>query len=304
MSKILQKTFFALGTVNSIYAPQLVDQKCLQNAIKRVMELDDRLSVFKQNSDISQINIAAGKNYVKVHPDTWEMIKTAVHFSEISAGTFDITIRPLVELWGIGKKEKYIPMPKLITKTLCLVNYQDILFDEQEKRIMLRRSGQAIDLGAIAKGYAADEVRRILGENGITNALINLGGTVISLGTPHAIGIQNPLKPTGMSMGRLEIKDLAVVTSGSYEKFFVQDEKIYHHILDPRTGNPANSGLQSITLIGKSAMELDALSTAIFILGIEKGRFLAERYRAEAIFVTQAQDVLTTPGLKNSFSLV
>lgn len=269
MNKFFTKTFKALGTVNSISAPADSSIGAIREAEKRVLELDDRLSVFKEDSEISGINRAAGKEYVKVHPDTFDLLQASVHFAELSKGTFDISARPIVELWGIGKKGNRIPAPREIAGVKPLVNFRDIVLDEKSNSVMLRRPGQALDLGGIAKGYAADEVRRILSEGGIKDAVINLGGTVIAMGTPRTIGIQDPRKDTGIPMGRLRISDLALVTSGSYEKYLIRDGVRYHHIIDPRTGFPAQSGLFGVTLIGQSAMVLDALSTAVFIQGME-----------------------------------
>ena len=224
--------------------------------------------------------------------------------SELADGVFDITARPLVALWGIGKKGEFIPNPQEVEQARALVNYRDVLIREDSGTMMLRRSQQAIDLGGIAKGYAADEVRRILFMHGISDALINLGGTVITMGRPREVGIQHPWKPTGMPLGKIRVKDRAVVTSGFYEKYFIHDEVRYHHILDPRTGYPSDSGLAGVTLIGNCAAELDALATAVFILGPERGAELAGQCGAESIFILKNGDVLTSPGLKGEFTLL
>ncbi len=169
---------------------------------------------------------------------------------------------------------------------------------------MLKQVGQAVDLGGIAKGYAADEVARILREGGVTNAIVNLGGTVIAMGKSCIVGIQHPDRCTGIPMGRIALHDRAVVTSGDYERYFEVDGERYHHILDPRTGYPAKSGLRSVTVIGGSAMVLDALSTAIFVMGTEKGLPLARRLEAEAILVTGRLDVYCSRALRGGFSLL
>jgi thiamine biosynthesis lipoprotein len=302
--KSVQKIFSALGTLNSISLPDHSGEEAIAAAVERVLELDDRFSVFKSGSEISRVNAAAGKEFVEIHPDTLQVIRTAVQFAGLSDGAFDITCRPLSALWGIGKKGGFIPSAQEISAARKLVNYKDIMIKEQQHAVMLKHPSQSIDLGAIAKGFAADEVRRILEEQGIENALINLGGTVIAMGSPRLIGIQHPLKPTGTPMGKLEVMDMAVVTSGSYEKFFVKDGVTYHHILDPRTGSPADSGLRSVTLIGKSAMELDALTTAVFVQGIEEGMKLVESSQVEAIFINKEQDILLTNGLKHKFTML
>ena len=303
MKQLITKTFKALGTVNTIAVPD----SCLialQKAEQRVWELDDRFSVFKENSEISRINQAAGVDFVKVHADTFDIIKAALHFSKLSVGAFDISARPLVELWGIGRKENQIPLPSEIALRKRLVDFKDIIMDENSGSVMLRRPLQALDLGGIAKGYAADEVRKILADHGCKDALINLGGTVITMGAPRSIGIQDPRKESGVPMGRLRAENCSLVTSGSYEKFFIRDGVRYHHIIDPRTGYPVCSELLGVTLIGSSAMELDALSTAIFILGIPEGQRLLKKSGIEAVFITESFDVFTTPALRDNFTLI
>lgn len=303
MEGLLRKTFRALGTVNTILVPNTCSD-VLQKAAHRVLELDGRLSAFKKDSEISRINQAAGFHFVKVHSDTFCMIKAALRFSQLSEGTFDISARPLVELWGIGRKGDWVPSSGEIAVGKQLVDFKDIVLDEQSESVMLRRPLQALDLGGIAKGYAADEVRRILLEHECTDALINLGGTVITLGAPRTVGIQDPRKEAGIPMGKLQIANRALVTSGSYEKYFIRDGIRYHHIIDPRTGSPACSGLLGVTLVGDSAMELDALSTAVFILGIQKGLKLLEKSGIEAVFIDESSDVFATPGLKEIFKLI
>jgi len=300
----LQKTFFALGTVNSITISDCGGEAGLCKAMERVMALHKRLSVFDEVSDISRINAAAGKRFVEVHPDTLHIIKTALRFSELSGGAFDITSRPLTELWGIGKKGDFIPSPSEVARACSLVDYMDIEIDDPSCSVMLRKQGQALDLGGIAKGFAADEVKRILTEQGTIDAVINLGGTVIAMGAPRMVGIRNPFLPAGAPMGSLQIKDSAVVTSGLYEKFFIKDGVRYHHIIDPQTGYPADSGLCSITIIGDSAMELDALTTAVFVSGIGDGSRLVDQLGLQAVFVSAAQNVLATQGLRDRFSLL
>ena len=186
MTKTIQKTFRGLGTVNTITIPT-DNSTALLEAERRVLELDDRLSVFKEDSDISRINRAAGRECVRVHSDTLDIIRASLQVAERSEGAFDITARPLVDLWGIGKKKTQIPSPRDISCVRELVDYRDIALNEISGTVMLRRPGQALDLGGVAKGYAADEVRRILLDNGVTDALINLGGTVIAMPIPQSL---------------------------------------------------------------------------------------------------------------------
>lgn len=303
MMESIQKSFRAMGTVNTVTVYQRADEGALQPAVRRVLELDDRLSVFKTGSEISQINASAGKRPVPVSLDTMDLLKAAKEFSALSGGAFSVTTRSLTALWGIGTSHFTVPDEKSRENARRLTEDRDLILDESGGRAMLRRYGQAIDLGGIAKGFAADEVRRILSRAGVTNAVINLGGTVIVLGEPRSVGIQHPGKSTGIPMGRLRLQNSAVVTSGSYERFTEAGGIRYHHILNPATGAPSDSGLCSVTVIGSSATELDALSTAIFVLGMEKGARLAQQRNADTIFVTDKMEVFCSPTLRERFSL-
>lgn len=304
VQKSVQITFFALGTVNTITAFGVDDPAPLLPAKARVLELNDRLSAFQPDSEVSRINRAAGAGFVPVHADTFELIRAAVRYSALSEGAFDLTVRPVVSLWGIGKKGPYVPSEKELAQVRPLVDYRSVVFDEADRSVMLRASSQAIDLGGIAKGYAADEVRRLLALHGVSQAVVNLGGTVAVMGACRTVGVQHPRKATGVPMGILPLCNQAAVTSGSYEKFFVKDGVRYHHILDPRTGRPARSGLMGVTLIGRSAMELDALTTAVFVLGPADGMDLVRQLDLQAVFITDDLDVFITPELKDSFSLI
>jgi thiamine biosynthesis lipoprotein len=234
------------------------------------------------------------------------VLKRAVFFSEASGGSFDITAAPLVALWGIGKKGTFIPETSEIEAAKALVGYRDIIIDEENSRVMLRRRGQRINLGGIAKGFTADAVKDTLLSYGIDSALVNLGGNVAAIGSkpggePWTIGIQDPTKPTGAYIGVVEVRDKTLVTSGANEQFFIHGGVRYHHIIDPRTGMPADTGLLSVTAIGGCSMDMDALTTAVFVLGMEKGMELLQRFGAQAVFVKTNGEVYVTEGLRASF---
>jgi thiamine biosynthesis lipoprotein len=301
--KSCQRSFRALGTINAILIQGCDDEPLLTKAINRVLELDDQLSAFKPRSEISRINASAGKDYVEISTNTLALLKRAVYFSEISDGAFDITARPLIELWGIGKKRSYVPPDDEIEKIKALVDYRSLLLDEVNCKVKLKYPGQALDLGGIAKGYAADEAKKVLIENHVEHALINLGGNIITLGTridgePWNVGIQNPIAPTGEYVGAIKACNKTVVTSGTNERFFIKDGRRYHHILDPRTGRPAKSSLLSVTAVGDCSMDMDALTTALFVLGVERGLPLLVQLHAQAVFVNDHLDIYATPDLK------
>lgn len=301
--KAMEQSFQAMGTFNTITVYQQAEEQALEAAVLRVLELDDQLSVFKAGSEISQINAAAGKHFVSIRSDTLHLLKTAKEFSARSEGAFAITTRPLTELWGIGTAHSAIPDQRSRENAQKLIDDRTLILDESRQQAMLSGPGQAIDLGGIAKGYAADEVRRILAQNGVTNAMINLGGTVIAMGKPRTVGIQHPQKSTGVPLGQLQIQNCAVVTSGSYERFTEIGGTHYHHILNPATGAPSDTGLCSVTVVGASATELDALSTAIFVLGMEKGARLAQQQKVDVIFVTTGMDVFASATLREQLLL-
>lgn len=297
--------FVSLGTLNEI---QLFEKSetALACAKKRVCEMDDHMSVFKPESDIARLNAAAGHQMVTLHADSWKLLALSKTIYEESEGAFDITIRPLAALWAIGKNQNRIPSSADIEKCRKLVSGRNVICDQEYTRAFLKNPGQAVDLGGIAKGFAADEVKRILRKNGVNHALINLGGNVVTIGKrpdgePWRIGIQNPTEPRGSFLGTLSVSDCAVVTSGSNERFFMKDGVRYHHILDPRTGWPAQSGLLSVTVVCQSSVIADALSTALFVGGVKMIPLL-QKYGAEAVLATEQGELFATQGLSGKFS--
>lgn len=304
----LETRFEALGTQNSVqvysYDDRVAAGEALKRAEQRVRALHERLSVFQPESELSLLNASAGCAPVLVSEDTYFLLAQSKHFSALSHGAFSITTRALSALWRIHARCGTVPSRAEIEHALSLVNDEDILLDEEAHTAELRRFGQSVDLGSIAKGYAADEVRRLLLEGGVTGALINLGGTVCIMGAEKHVGIQHPDRVTGIAMGRLSLANACAVTSGDYEKYYEVDGTRYHHIVDPRTGYPSRAKLRSVTLLGERALMLDALSTAVFVLGAEEGLPLIREAGVEAVFVTDQMDVFCTDGLRGNFELL
>lgn len=305
---VLETTFSALGTGNNIqlyrYEDRIAASEAMGRAQERVLGLHDRLSVFQPESELSLLNASAGCGPVPVGEDAFHLLSESKRYSAMSGGAFSITTRVLSALWRIHARCGTVPSRAEVEHSLSLVGDEDILLDEIAKTAELRRFGQSVDLGSIAKGYAADEVRRILAEGGVRDALINLGGTVVTLGRTRRVGIQHPDRLTGIAMGRVALTNACVVTSGDYERYYEVDGVRYHHIVDPRTGYPARSGLRSVTLIGNSALELDALSTVVFVLGAEQGLPLLSQAGVDAVLVTDKLDVFCTEGLSENFELL
>lgn len=308
--KSAEKTFFALGTVNAVKIYGSKDSSAVDAAIARIHEIENRMSAFLPGSDLSLLRNSAGRGLTQIHRDTFRVLQKAVSFGAMTDGAFDVTVRPLVELWGINKKENFVPSETEIRNALSLVDYRDLQLDQNLWSAALTRPGQALDLGSIAKGFAADEVRQVLLGRGIESAVINLGGNVMALGgrpdgAPWRIGVQNPIAPSGQPIGILSIDEgTAVVTSGSNERFFIRNGKRYHHLLDPRTGEPVQNSLLSATVICPCSADADAATTALFLLGPEKAEPILRKIRAEAILIYNDLSVTITNGLSNKFQPV
>jgi thiamine biosynthesis lipoprotein len=278
----------------------------------RVQEIEEKMSTSKDDYDTTElleVNRNAGIRPVEVSPETFEVVERAREYSRLTDGAFDVTIYPLVELWGIGTESAGVPPEEEIQERLALVDYRKVELDREARTIYLPEEGMGLDVGAIAKGYAADEARRILREAGVDSALLDFGGNVLMVGRKPSgeawkIGIQNPDEGRGRFLGILESGPRAVVTSGDYERFFVQNDVRYHHILSSRTGYPARPGLSSVTIVAEDSIDADALATATYVMGAEKGLpFIAGLDGVEAAFVTQEDEVYMTEGMRASFDL-
>lgn len=278
-------------------------------ALKRISNIESKMSVNIKTSEVSKLNAKAGISGEKLSTDTYSVIEKSVQYSKLTGGALDITVGPIVNLWGIGTDKERVPTKKEINEKLKLVDYSDIILDKKNSTVKLKWKNQAIDLGAIAKGYTADEVKKVLLNNKVNSAIINLGGNIYAVGKrPDGkdwnIGIQNPLSTRGEYLGTISVTDKSIVTSGNYERFFIKDGIRYHHIFDPSTGYPAKQQLISATIISDKSIDGDALSTSTYILGLDKGLKLVESIKGvEAIFVTSDKKVYVTPGLKSKFEL-
>ena len=270
-----------------------------------------RSAIETLTSGVVAINEQAGIEPVSVRADLLDVLEKALHYAALSDGAFDPTVGPLVQLWGIGTDHERIPGDEEIERALELVNWRDVAIDRAAGTAFLRRSGMALDLGAIAKGYAGDEAARIARAAKVKRAVFDLGGNIVTLGwrdrkksLPWRIGIQNPLSERNAYIGVVTVHDSSVVTSGVYERYFESEGKRYHHILSTANGRPVENGLLSVTIITASSTDADALSTAVFTLGFEKGKALIDSIpEAEAIFVFNDRSVRSTSGLAGIFTL-
>lgn len=299
----IEKAFPAMGTVHTITIFDAEGPGAANDARAYLLRLNQAWSCFQADSLISRINRAAGVAPVAVDEDTFAVLQQARRYGGLTDGAFDVTVGPLAQLWREAMERRQLPADGDVWQALQLVDWRSILLDEKGQTAMLRHPGQRIDLGGIAKGYAADGLRKLLRQHGVRRALLDLGGTVLSLGGRLPVGIRDPFHPTGAPMGTLMLEDRLAVTSGVYERFACLGGHRYHHIVDPRTGYPSKSGLMSVTLVGENGAALDALATAALILGPERSMPLLTEQGMDAIFVTDQGQVLITRGLKNEFRL-
>ncbi|WP_243186830.1 FAD:protein FMN transferase [Clostridium muellerianum] len=303
------REFYSLGTIIQLRAYGNKSEIAISEAMKRVNDIDDKMSAFKDYSELSKINRSAGKCYEKVSCDTYFVINKAVEYSRMCHGTFDPTIRPIVNLWNIGKENFKIPDKSEIANNLNLVDYKDICLDEKDVSIKLKKENQKLDVGGIAKGYAADEVKRVLEKYHIKSALIDLGGNILAVGnkvdgSKWNVGIQNPLKERGEFVGVLSVSNKSVVTSGNYERYSIKNGKRFHHIIDSRTGYPSEGEVISTTIISDYSIDGDGLSTGVYIMGVKDGMGLIESINGvEAIFITEDKKVYTSSGIKDKFNI-
>lgn len=287
----------------------------VDESFTRIAELDKLASSQNPESDVSRINVAAGKDYVQVDPAIYEMISYSKEYSAKSGGEWDITVGVMTKLWDIGNADQHVPAPEEIAAKLPLVGYKDILLRPEDHSVMLAKPGMVIDLGGIAKGYTVDEVRKIYEKYHIENGLINMGSSSMyavgknAKGQPWNIGIKHPRSDQKDNyLGIVSISNQALSTSGDYERFFIQDGKRYHHIFDPRTGYPADSGVMSDTIIIDPSVEhagmlSDMLTTIVFVLGPQKGMALVNTLPGVECEITGTDNtVYVTEGFKKQFS--
>lgn len=269
----LVKNGFYFNTIIAIQLNDSQDEALIDTCFDMANTYEHYFSRTLKGSDIYNINHANGAP-VEVHDETAELIRYGIAFGDLSGGVFDISIGALTDLWDIPNNNGTIPAQSQIDAALATVDYRQITVDGNT--VTLGNPDAALDLGGIAKGYAADRMREYLNANGACEGFINLGGNVLTLGQkandePYHIGIRKPFGEDGETITAVDVTDRSIVTSGRYERYFEKDGHIYHHILDPKNGYPYDNGLNGVTILSDSSMVGDALSTICFALGQEKG---------------------------------
>lgn len=308
-SKSVSGTKYLLGTVCSIRLFGTDDKKLIDSAFSEIERIEAQISVNIRTSEVYEINKNAGIKGVIVTDETYSLIKRAYDYTVMSDGVFNLAIGPVVNLWGIGTPDVRLPSDEEIKDALLLCDYNLIEFDDENNMVFLTAEGMALDLGAIAKGYVADMAAKLLKENGVKSAIINLGGNVMVIGsktdgTKWRIGIQDPFTERNDYFAVYEAQNETIVSSGVYERFFVRNGIRYHHIFDSSTGYPVMTDLQSVSVIGPLSEAADVLSTIVFALGIDKGiEFLSDFPGYKVLFVDEEKMVKVTEDLATSLEL-
>ena len=255
-------------------------KKACDAAETKISTLDAMLSIFNGQGLVSRINKNNKKKVVKVSPELFRLAKRAKEYFVLTQGAFDITVEPLTQIWGFGPEKKTLPEAKAITEVLRYVGLDKIKLDEKSKTFTFKDARVKMDFGAIAKGYAVDEAVKIFKARGIKEGLINIGGDLYCMGAKPGskswfIGIRDP-ENKGNILATLQLHDKAIATSGTYENFYIYNNKRYSHIIDPRTGYPVINNITSATVIADDCTTADALATAVFVLGEHKAVTLIE----------------------------
>lgn len=287
--KTVTRTDFKLDTVVTITLYDWTDESTLDLAMDEITRLQNLLSVEKSGSDLDRLAQAAGKEWVAISPETEEVLDMAKEYDTLTDGYFDVTVGPLIDLWDIHDGTGHYPTQEELADTLPLISSDDL--QVQDGKAYLARAGMKANLGAIAKGYIADRVKDLLVQQGVKHAILDLGRNILLIGaktdgSDFRVGIQNPFQEDGEVYGVLTANDESVVTSGVYERYFEYNGVRYHHILDPFTGFPAETGVTSVTILSKDSVDGDALSTSCLLLGADKGMQLVESLPdVEALFI-------------------
>lgn len=283
-------TEFLFDTTCTITAYGKNSKSAVKEAFEEIEKIHKLTNFYSEASDVARINSAEKDIKIKIDKQTAEIIECAIMFSEMSGGAFDITVAPVSLLWNFKSGKNKVPEKDAIENALKNVDFRMLTLDRENLEITKKNSDLKIDLGGIAKGYACDKAKKVLEKYGCSG-IINLGGNIGCVGeNPETkggiwrVGLQTPFETDGNFEKVLEISSGCVVTSGTYQRYFEKDGKIYHHIINPADGYPKKSGYSGVTITHNSAMTADCLSTACFVLGEEDGKKLAEKFGAEIYY--------------------
>jgi len=302
-AKPLKETRFLLDTVIEITIYDKDSQKIMEELFELIKEMENKYSRYIEGSEISKINNSPG-TFVKVSEDTLDLISQGLYFGTLSDGLFDISIGPLIDSWGINQENPKVPSQAEIDSAKERIDFRNIKINRENMTVSIE-DGMSIDTGAVAKGFITDRLVSFLREKNVKSALLNLGGNLYMHGTKPdgsdwKIGVRDPYGLQGDYIAIISLKDMSVVTSGIYERYFEADGKRYHHILNPKTGYPEDNELASVSIISPSSTTCDGLSTTCFLLGLKDGMELIESLdNTEAIMITRDKKIYLSSGFKN-----
>ena len=308
-------TEFVLNTVSTIsiygYEDEEAAQEVIDEAFGVCREYERLLSRTAEGSDVWNINHSGGKP-VKVSEDTLYLLELSKEYGDLSGGAFDVTLGKISEMWDFSGENPSVPPAEDIAEAISHTGYENIVISDEG--VYLADPEAHVDLGGIAKGYTADKVKEFLMEEDVDSAIINLGGNILAFGgkpsengeiLPFQIGVSEPTdRENAGIMGYFTACDASVVTSGNYERYFEEGGVRYHHILDSETGYPAETGLDSVTILSEKSVDGDALSTTCFVLGLERAMELIESIPdTEAVFITSDGETVMTSGAEAVYTV-
>lgn len=304
-SQEVSKGIFAMDTYMTVRAYGESAESAVDDALAEIERLDNLFSSEDPDSEIYKINQQGGGS---LSEDSAYLVERALEIAGETEGAFDIAIYPVAKAWGFLGQEYRVPDAEELEALFPLTDWTEIAYDGENAQISFAQEGMQIDLGGIAKGYTSSRIMNIFEEHGVTSGIVNLGGNAQMLGSKPdgslwKVGIRDPNREDGY-LGILDIADKAVITSGGYERYFEEDGMTYHHIIDPATGYPADSGLVSVSIVSGDGTLADGLSTALFIMGKEKAEafWRAHHEEFDMILMTEENDVYVTEGIKDCFS--
>ncbi len=299
------KDVFAMDTYMRLTAYGQNGETAVDSAVSYIEKMDALLSTGLETSEISQLNAAGA---MTLSPDSAAVMQRAITLCHETDGAFNPFMYPIMEAWGFPSKEYRVPEEEELQQLLTLTDVSQVQFDTENGYVSFDLSGMKADFGGIAKGYTSSQIKEIFTSSGVTSGMITLGGNIQAIGSktdgsPWRVAVRKP-ESEEEYLGVLEVCDKAVITSGGYERYFEQDGKTYHHIMDPSTGCPAENGLTSVTIVSEDGTLADALSTALFVMGLEKASDYWQEHseQFDAVFLTEAGTLFVTEGIEDIFS--
>ncbi len=317
VSHVLAKDFlvnrsqYLMGTlvfVTGVAPHEEVAKKAVAEGLAEIRRIEQLMSTWIPNSELSLVNAAAGKHPVSVGPENMEVLKASLRMATLTEGGFNIAVGPAVTAWNVSQEGR-IPSLEELKAVRPLTLLKEVVLDEMASTVFLTRAGMQIDVGGIGKGYTADLVVNVMQKTGATAGVVALSGDIKTFGRMpdqerFIFGIQHPRKEQGEILGRIELENEAVSTAGDYQRFIMKDGVRYHHILDPATLQPAR-GCQSVTVIAKDGVMADGLDTGIFVMGPKKGMALIKSLPdVEGVIVNAQGEVMVSSGLTSRLKLV